>query len=518
MTNAYSKQVVRPEESRRKSLGLLLASVRRRRRGKKGYNGLLKSSEDEGARVIFDETGEILGVCPSSAFAVEPTDAPTLSTDGGHDQVDEDEEAREILADASRTNSLGVLLASVGRRTRGHKGCNCNGLPKSSEGEGARVIFDESGEILGVCPGSAFTPEPTDAPTLSTDGSGRDQLDERARLLFADIGENVGRAEERIRRQTRDVDSTASADSDDWLTLVTTVAHVCKSSECSTRSTDSMSRDDPMSIDDDASMPTLNSKSHVESRDVPSRTSPMQVSVRKMERSNENQASKGYLEDGHEAMPVMGVDLIDYCDVPAEQSKNDKRDDEFWLAVSKMRGVRETRPLGGPKYYVVSITNMGEARIVHEAMPVMDASFLRAAVCEERGFEIIEYDLLAEGLRDEKGGYFMCGVGEFLNPNYSTKNDDSSRCASPTVAKVRTEVAEPEPIDWTNNDVFLLRGGQEDVSVISDCTYGSVESEPTFLSMDSWLTGGSEDNTEAWSRGDALGFTLYDCCHPVAFD
>jgi len=413
----------------------------------------------------------------------------------------------------SRRNSLGLLLASVRRRRRGQqKGC-CNGLIKSIEEEGARVIFDESGEILGVCPGSAFAPEPTDAPTLSTDGSGRHRVDERARLPFADTGENIGRAaEERIRRQARDMDgATSSADSDDWLTLVTTVAHVSKSSECSTRSTDSMSRDDSMSVDDGASMPAFDGG-------VSSRTSPMQVSVRKMEGSNENQARKGHIEDGHEAMPVMGVDLIDYRDVPAEQSKNDERDDEFWLAVSKMGGVRETRPLGGPKYYVVSITNMGEARIVHEAMPVIHASFLRAAVCEERGFEIIEYDLLSDGLRDEKGGYFMCGVGEFLNPNYSTKNDDSARCASPTVAKVRTEVTEPEPIDWTNNDVFLLRGGQEDVSVISDCTYGSVESEPTFLSMDSWLTGGSEDNTEAWSRGDALGFTLYDCCHPVAFD
>ena len=78
-------------------------------------------------------------------------------------------------------------------------------------------------------------------------------------------------------------------------------------------------------------------------------------------------------------------------------------------------------------------------------------------------------------------------------------------------------VAEPELVDWTSNDVFF----HEEQSVISDCTYDvvSVESEPTSLStMDIWLTGGSEDDTEAWSGGDALGFTLYDCCHPVAFD
>jgi hypothetical protein len=259
MTNAYSKQVG-PEESWRNSLGLLLASVRRRTQGQKGCKGLSKSSEEEGTRVIFDETGEILGVFPSSTCAAEPTDAPTLFADGRSDQVDE--EAREILPHVSRRNSLGVLLASVRRRTRGHKGCN--GLTKSSEVEGARVIFDETGEVLGVCPGNAFTPEPTDAPTLSTDGR-REQQDEEARLIFTDICESIRHAEERIRWQTRDMESTASADSDDWLTLVTTVAHVCKSSECSTRSTDSMSHDDSRSVD--GSMPAFNSKSHAKSKD-----------------------------------------------------------------------------------------------------------------------------------------------------------------------------------------------------------------------------------------------------------
>ena len=42
-------------------------------------------------------------------------------------------------------------------------------------------------------------------------------------------------------------------------------------------------------------------------------------------------------------------------------SKSHSEDDKFWLAVSEMKGVKETQPLGGPKYYIVSITKMGKA-------------------------------------------------------------------------------------------------------------------------------------------------------------
>ncbi len=408
-------------------------------------------------------------------------------------------------------------------------------IEEETIGASLRVIFDEGGEILGVCPapaaGAAAPTTPSSNPPADIIGDD----DTTAGWHEEEAAEGGGRRM-RLRHAARDDADGASASSssadddsdDDWLALVATVG---KSSECSTRSTaDSTSRDDSTGGgggvgDGGGSMPAFDGGDASSSR----RTSPTRVSVvRKMEGSDAKNRSgrRGrVIEDGRDAtMPATGGGD------PVSREDGRGRDDGFWLAVGKMRGVRETMPLGGPKYYVVSITKMGEARIVHEAMPaVMDAqsSPLRGgAVCEERGFEIIEFDYLLEeeGSRDERGGgYFACGAGEFLNPNChrsttTTKNDGSAGCASPTVARVRSEVvAEPELVDWTNSDVFF----HEEQSVISDCTYDvvSVESEPTSLStMDIWLTGGSEDDTEAWSGGDALGFTLYDCCHPVAFD
>jgi hypothetical protein len=63
------------------------------------------------------------------------------------------------------------------------------------------------------------------------------------------------------------------------------------------------------------------------------------------------------------------------------------REMEFCLAISNMKGVRETQPLGGPKYYVISITNIGMARILHKAMLPMTGkgAVQLSSVVEERG-------------------------------------------------------------------------------------------------------------------------------------
>lgn len=58
-----------------------------------------------------------------------------------------------------------------------------------------------------------------------------------------------------------------------------------------------------------------------------------------------------------------------------------------------MEGVKEIQPVGGPKYYVMVNTKIGQAKIVHEAMPAAGREGFKVAM-EEKGFEIIEYDLL----------------------------------------------------------------------------------------------------------------------------
>ena len=90
---------------------------------------------------------------------------------------------------------------------------------------------------------------------------------------------------------------------------------------------------------------------------------------------------------------------------------------EFWLAISKMKGIRGTQPLGGSKYYNISITDIGMARIVHEAMLLMTSrgAVQVSLVAEERGFEVIEYNLLLmEEMGEEEDGFFvMCRMGKF---------------------------------------------------------------------------------------------------------
>lgn len=53
--------------------------------------------------------------------------------------------------------------------------------------------------------------------------------------------------------------------------------------------------------------------------------------------------------------------------------------------------VKENQPLGGPKYYVATITKAGQAKVIHEAMPTNGVDL--QAVEEEKGFEIMEYHL-----------------------------------------------------------------------------------------------------------------------------
>jgi hypothetical protein len=63
-----------------------------------------------------------------------------------------------------------------------------------------------------------------------------------------------------------------------------------------------------------------------------------------------------------------------------------------------MTNVKETQPLGGPKYYVMTNTKKGKAKVVHEAMPATGREGFKLAM-EEKGYEIIEYDMLPGGAK-----------------------------------------------------------------------------------------------------------------------
>lgn len=76
--------------------------------------------------------------------------------------------------------------------------------------------------------------------------------------------------------------------------------------------------------------------------------------------------------------------------------------------------VKETQPLGGPKYYIATNTKMGQARVIHEAMPSESYHTDNThAVPEEMGYEIIEYALVRGEMDEEEGtppGYLICGL------------------------------------------------------------------------------------------------------------
>ena len=92
-----------------------------------------------------------------------------------------------------------------------------------------------------------------------------------------------------------------------------------------------------------------------------------------------------------------------------------------------MEKVKENQPLGGPKYYVVVNTKKGRARIVHEGMPAAGREGFIMDM-EEKGFEIMEYDLLVvperrrRRHRDEKN--------DGNNHSSSTSSSSSSRSVS----------------------------------------------------------------------------------------
>jgi hypothetical protein len=269
------------------------------------------------------------------------------------------------------------------------------------------------------------------------------------------------------------------------------------------------------------------------------------------------------------------------CDDSEDNDDDDAVDDEeFWLAASgKIEDggyVVENQPLGGPKYYVLSITNLGKARIVHEAMPsdmIGDAHYNRnhghrgggvgggrvMEVTEERGYEVIEYNLLENttaeevGTRrgkvlpgrvdeqddyDDGGGCFACDIGGIR----SRTNDRDRTIDGGVVACVSTDHRSQirrnvtydrllprkdivDITDWENRYVYRKigggqgwgqgEGGGDVVSVISDCTYGSTSddmssAEYTGMTADSsWFTVDTR-----WNRD----YARYGCCHPVVFD
>ena len=58
------------------------------------------------------------------------------------------------------------------------------------------------------------------------------------------------------------------------------------------------------------------------------------------------------------------------------------------ISVRNMNKVKETQPLGGPKFYSMTNTQKGKAKVVHEAMPATGREGFKLAM-EEKGYNII---------------------------------------------------------------------------------------------------------------------------------
>ena len=82
-------------------------------------------------------------------------------------------------------------------------------------------------------------------------------------------------------------------------------------------------------------------------------------------------------------------------------------------APGSIEGVKEIQPLGGPKYYVMVNTKKGQAKIAHEGMPAAGREGFIMDM-EEKGFEIMEYDLLVPG----------------RHRHHDKKNDGNHHCKS----------------------------------------------------------------------------------------
>lgn len=90
------------------------------------------------------------------------------------------------------------------------------------------------------------------------------------------------------------------------------------------------------------------------------------------------------------------------------------------LSASDMPCVKESQPLGGPKYYVATITKNGQAKVINEAMPAMGNEDNFKAVAEERGYEIIEYHLVKK-YEDKEKEQRSAAVAAARNKGFGTK-------------------------------------------------------------------------------------------------
>lgn len=112
----------------------------------------------------------------------------------------------------------------------------------------------------------------------------------------------------------------------------------------------------------------------------------------------------------HEAMPVSNADLNAIQDERGyEVVEYEHHRKRILHSVLKTElPTKESQPLGGPKYYIVSNKKTDEALLYHEAMPSYDeedddnlipdclscAGDHDVMVEEERGYEVVEYDLV----------------------------------------------------------------------------------------------------------------------------
>ena len=101
-----------------------------------------------------------------------------------------------------------------------------------------------------------------------------------------------------------------------------------------------------------------------------------------------------------------------------------------------MEKVKENQPLGGPKYYVVVNTKKGRARIVHEGMPAAGREGFIMDM-EEKGFEIMEYDLLVVPERRRRRHRDEKNDG---NNHSSSTSSSSSRSVSAPKARTIDDV------------------------------------------------------------------------------
>ena len=107
-------------------------------------------------------------------------------------------------------------------------------------------------------------------------------------------------------------------------------------------------------------------------------------------KSQAREASKGEWEDNMDHFPT----ILDARPKSTDsmESTGSSLSTQY---VRKMKGIVETQPLGGAKYYIMVNTKKGQAKIVHEAMPAGGREGFTCAM-QEKGYEIVEYDFLQD--------------------------------------------------------------------------------------------------------------------------